>query len=282
MPAMHTSWSDEDVDTVAADLIARRAAGTTRRPITDARPLGMRDAYRIQSAVTAARLARGERIVGWKLGYTSDAMRCQMGISEPNFGPLTDAMLLASGGVVSTQLMQPRVEPEVGVMFARDLAGSVTVADVIDAAAYAFACLEIVDSVYAGYRFRIEDNTADGSSAAQVVVGPRLGGLDSLDGVQVEFFRNGVHQASVLGSAASGHPALGVVWLAEQLAATGRRIRAGELVITGGLAAAVPLAAGDVVSATFDMAAQQCVGECVGESVEVSVRRSILGNIRTG
>ena len=46
------------------------------------------DAYRVQDQVTALRLAAGERRAGWKLGYTSAAMRAQMGIASPNFGPL--------------------------------------------------------------------------------------------------------------------------------------------------------------------------------------------------
>jgi hypothetical protein len=45
---------------------------------------------------------------------------------------------------------------------------------VLDACDAALACLEIVDSVWSGYRFTLEDNTADGSSAAWVVVGPPL------------------------------------------------------------------------------------------------------------
>ena len=56
--------------------------------------LGIDDAYAIQQAGTQLRVERGERVVGWKLGYTSLAMRSQMGIDQPNLGPLTDAMLL--------------------------------------------------------------------------------------------------------------------------------------------------------------------------------------------
>ena len=75
----------------------------------------MAEAYAVQSEVTAMRLARGERVAGWKLGYTSAAMRTQMGVGEPNFGPLTDAMLLPSGATLPAGALQPRVEPEVGL-----------------------------------------------------------------------------------------------------------------------------------------------------------------------
>lgn len=242
----------EEVDRWAAALVAARRQRQCRAPITSEVGLDLADAYAIQDAVTAARLRDGERIVGWKLGYTSAAMRAQMGIDQPNLGPLTDAMLLASGDAVSTSLIQPRVEPEIALRLRRPLAGDVDLDDVLDAVGGAFACLEVVDSVYHDYRFRLEDNTADGSSAAQVVVGPALAGLDALDEVGVVFRRNGEQVGSAVGAAASGHPALGCVWLARELARRGRRLEAGDIVITGGLTSAVPLEPGDHCEATFD------------------------------
>lgn len=244
--------SPAEVEQWAAALVAARRARQCREPISSTTQLDLVDAYAIQAAVTATRLDAGERIVGWKLGYTSAAMRAQMGIEEPNFGPLTDAMLLGSGDAVGPALIQPRVEPEIAVRLRRPLAGTVGLDEVLDAIGEVFACLEVVDSVYHDYRFRLEDNTADGSSAAHVVVGPPLAGRDRLDEVRVVFRRNGQQVGEATGSAASGHPALGCVWLAEQLARRGRRLESGDLVITGGLTSAVPLEPGDVCEATFD------------------------------
>lgn len=210
----------------------------------------MDDAYRIQQAGTALRLARGERVVGWKLGYTSLAMREQMGIASPNSGPLTDAMLLPAGAPVPGSALQPRVEPEIGLRLRRRLAGPCTVEDVLGACSTAVACLEVVDSVWTGYRFRLADNTADGSSAAWVVVGDELP-LDDLPAVPVTLSVDGVEVAAATGAAAGGHPAAGVAWLAEQLALRGQTLEPGDLVITGGLTAAHPLPAGATVAATF-------------------------------
>jgi 2-keto-4-pentenoate hydratase len=241
----------DDAATWARALLASRAARTTRDPITVTTPLTIDDAYAIQRHVTARRVAAGERIVGWKLGYTSAAMRHQMGVDSPNHGPLTDAMLLGSGSAVGEHLVQPRVEPEIGVRFARPVVPGASIADVRDAVADAFACLEVVDSVFTGYRFRLEDNTADGSSAAQVVVGSSLGTVVGLDEIDVVLRRNGEEVGRATGAAASGHPLAGVAWLAGQLAARGSRLEAGQIVITGGLTAAVPLAPGDEVVAVF-------------------------------
>lgn len=252
-----------DVADVASRLRQARLERRTLAPLTDEAPLSLADAYAVQHALTALRLAAGETIVGWKLGYTSRAMREQMGVASPNFGPLTDAMLLPDGADLGERATQPRVEPEIAIRLARDLDGDADARAVEAALGNAFACLEVVDSVYTDYRFSLQDNTADGSSAAFVVVGADLGPCDRLDEVRVRLDRNGAAVASAVGAAASGHPLLGVAWLAAQLAASGEKLTAGQIIITGGLTAAVPLGPGDTVSATFD------------ESVVVSVGRPV-------
>ena len=215
------------------------------------RDWSMDDAYVVQEMLAQRRLERGERHVGWKLGYTSLAMRAQMGIGEPNFGPLTNAMLLDNGDVVPPTVIQPRVEPEIAVRLGSDLDPAASLAEIAAAVEVTIACLEVVDSVWAGYRFRIEHNTADGSSAAHVVLGDAIAAHD-LSAVTVQLRRNGEEIAAATGAAASGDPLIGIAWLARQLASTGRRLRAGEIIITGGLTAATPLDEGDRVEAVFD------------------------------
>lgn len=241
-----------DIGRAAMKLRQIRRLGWTTSPLSDEAPLSLTTAYAIQRALTAIRLAEGECIVGWKLGYTSRAMREQMGVDSPNYGPLTDAMLLPDGADLGARATQPRVEPEIAVRLGAELAGPVSVATVLRSVDAAFACLEVVDSVYTGYRFTLEDNTADGSSAAFVVLGDELPGLDHLDKVAVRMEHNGVPAGAALGAAASGHPLAGVAWLSAQVAAEGRALEAGAVIITGGLTAAVPLRAGDRVCAVFD------------------------------
>ena len=236
---------------VARELRSARREGRTLEVLLSADPgLSLADAYRIQDQVTALRLAAGERRAGWKLGYTSAVMRAQMGIEAPNFGPLTDAMLLGSPAVLPAGALQPRIEPEIGLRLGRRLTAPCSVSDVLAACDTALACLEVVDSVWTGYRFTLEDNTADGSSAAWVVVGPPLP-LDGLASLPVALAVDGQVVERGAGAAASGHPAAGVVWLAEQLAARGQALEPGDLVITGGLTSARPLEPGHRIGASF-------------------------------
>jgi 2-keto-4-pentenoate hydratase len=250
-----------DPSAEAARILAAHREGRTLAPISARAELSMDEAYAIQHRITADREARGQHRIGWKLGYTSLVMREQMGVDQPNFGPLTDAMLVEDGADVAGRFTQPRVEPEVALRFARDVPAGADRAVVLDAVESAHAALEIVDSVWADYRFTIEDNTADGSSAAGIVIGPEIP-LDRIDDVAVTLELDGEEFGTGHGRDASGHPADGVVWLVAQLAERAERIRAGDVVITGGLTGAAPLAEGSEISGIFD------------GGTRVSVRRS--------
>lgn len=239
-----------DTDRLAELLYRARTTRTLLDGAVESPALSVDDAYAVQDRLTGL---RGGTRIGWKLGYTSEVMRRQMGVSAPNFGPLTEDMVVPDDGSASG-FLHPRVEPEVGVVLGRDLSGAgLGVDDVAAAVAEVRACLEVVDSIWSGYRFTAAQNTADGSSAAGVVVGPVLDVAPAgCDRVDVEFAEDDVVVATARAAAAGGHPLRGVAWLAGELAARGSGLRAGELVITGGLAAATPLRPGHVLAARFD------------------------------
>jgi 2-oxo-3-hexenedioate decarboxylase len=129
-------------------------------------------AYEIQHEVLARRCARGERLVGTKLGFTSRAKMAQMGVSEIIVGQLTDAMAVAAGGRVElARFIHPRIEPEVAFRLAVDVDLDDPGCDIqgcVDAVAPA---LEIIDSRYRDFRFALADVVADNTSAAGFVVG---------------------------------------------------------------------------------------------------------------
>lgn len=213
----------------------------------DVRVGGLERAYAVQDALTARRLARGATRVGWKLGYTSAVMREQMGIAEPNLGPLLSSMLVER---LDDRFVQPRIEPEIALVLDRDPGPGAGVDEVLAACRAARIALEVVDSVWTGYRFDLEHNTADGSSAAGVVLGAEIP-LDHLDEVGVVLSVDGSEVARGRGADASGHPAAGIGWLAAQLAARGLALAPGDVVITGGLTAAYAIEPGGVVAAAF-------------------------------
>jgi 2-keto-4-pentenoate hydratase len=251
----------EPVDAVAFAIISARDARRCLSAPFGGRMLDPDEAYLVQDLVVASRLGRGERVVGWKLGYTSSAMREQMGISEPNHARLTDAMLLADGALLPETVIQPRVEPEIALEIAADVTAAVDARGIRAKVARARCALEVVDSVWCDYRFDWADNTADGSSAAFVVLGPELPQPD-LASVRVDLVRNGEPAGTGCGADAMGDPFAALAWLSDRLLERGQHLAAGDVVITGGLVRAVPLAPGDIVQAVMD--------GCV-----VSVRRAV-------
>ncbi len=219
-------------------------------------------AYDVQRMITDWRLSRGVTLAGWKLGYTSAAMREQMGIAEPNFGPLLSDMILPSGATVPSVtesvtdergrfgVVHPRVEPEIAAVLARDV---IDPHDVDGAVGEWRLAIEVVDSVWRDYRFDWALNTADGSSAAYAVIGDSVSDLADLE-VEIEVTSASGQVQSQRGraDAAMGDPRHALRWLAEQLSSARGEgepvLRAGDVVITGGLTQAIPLPAGAVAT----------------------------------
>jgi 2-oxo-3-hexenedioate decarboxylase len=243
--------------TTVTTEIARRlgAARTTRTAVpsfADEFPdLDLAAGYEVQRLQRAA----SGPLVGWKLGVTSRAKQAQVGVHEPIRGFLGADHVLDLGEPLETaQCIQPRTEPEIVFVMGRDLQGShVTAAEVLAATAGVAVGIEVLDSRYLDYKFTLPDVVADNASAARFVVGTPVpsAGIDlRLVGVVLE--KNGEVVATASGAASLGHPAAAVAWLVRSLADDGDGLREGDVIISGGLTVAVPVAAGDVVVATID------------------------------
>lgn len=235
------------VDPVAlAEQIVRAREQGRLMPAPVNHGLGPAEAYASQAAVLAPRLAAGGGRGGWKLGYTSAVMREQMGIDEPNYGPLARRMILVDGAVVGEGVTQPRVEPELAAVLGHDVARGASIDRVRSAVAEWRIALEVVDSVWEDYRFDWALNTADGSSAAFVVLGDAIAGTrdDDLPALEVDLVIEGRAVGSGRAEAAMGDPALALHWLVQREA-----LVAGDVVITGGLTEARPFEPGASVSA---------------------------------
>lgn len=247
----------EAIQSVAKEL---RTAEEQRSPVPPVAerfgPLRLEDAYAVQQANVALKLAAGDRIVGRKIGLTSLAMQTQLGVDQPDFGHLLASMAVPNGGaVVAAELIAPRIELEIAFLLGRDLAGpGVTTADVLAATEAVFPSLEIIDSRIADWKIGLVDTVADNASSGRFVMPSRLTPVRHLDlrllGGVMEI--NGVLTSWSCGAAALGDPAACLAWLANTLAPFGGRLEAGEIVLSGALDKSVPVQAGDVVRADFD------------------------------
>lgn len=129
-------------------------------------------AYAIQDELIGLRLARGERMTGIKLGFTSQAKREQMGVDDVIFGRLTDGMHIPDGGEINiSSYIHPRAEPEVAFLLGQHITDP-TSTDLQVAVAGVAAGIEVIDSRYHDFRFSLADVVADNTSAAGFAIGP--------------------------------------------------------------------------------------------------------------
>jgi len=248
--------SDAEVLTEARLLDAAELGRQQLRQTTSVHPaMTIDDAYRVQAAWRAINEARGERVVGHKIGLTSMAMQRVMNISTPDSGFLTDRMVIAPGAELSAAtFLDPMLEMELAFVLGDDLAGiDVTVDDVLDATDHVVGAVELIAArTYrrdpdTGRTRTIVDTIADNAADAGVVSGrtlvaPRGVDLRWVSGVAR---RNGVVEESGVAAAVLEHPANGVAWLARRYAEQGLALAAGDLVLAGSFTRPLTVAAGD-------------------------------------
>jgi 2-keto-4-pentenoate hydratase len=225
-------------------------------PLTELEPnLTVEEAYQVQLHTIQKRVETGKCIVGKKIGLTSLAMQNLLGVDQPDYGHLLDDMVIENGGVISPErILQPKVEGEIAFVLKKDLVGpQVTIMDVLQATDYVLPALEIVDSRVADWRIKLQDTIADNASSGLYVLGGKPLSVDQFDLAQagMVLYKNGEIVNTGVGAAALGHPATCVAWLANKLSEFGITLKAGEVILSGALSAAVSAEPGDHFQARF-------------------------------
>jgi 2-oxo-3-hexenedioate decarboxylase len=217
------------------------AAALNRAPVKQFAQLGLSEAYKVQDALMAHRKARGEKIVGVKMGFTSRAKMLQMGVSDLIWGRLTDGMQLEDGGSVSPQrFIHPRIEPEIAFLLQAPLSESCSPLQAGEAVAAVAPALEIIDSRYQDFQFSLSDVIADNASSSGFVVGAWRP-LTEIDNLGIALSINGRTRQVGSTGAILGHP-LRSLAAAARLA---KGLEAGWIVLAGAGTAAEVLSPGD-------------------------------------
>jgi 2-oxo-3-hexenedioate decarboxylase len=213
-------------------------------------------AYRAQRAFVQSKLDAGETFVGYKLGLTSRNKQQAMGLDAPLHGRVTSGMISTYGDPVRLdRFIHPRVESEIAFLLARDIEAPATVASVLAATDVVFGAVDVLDSRYESFQFTLTDVVADNASAGAFYLGPvarRPEELEDLRLIGCVVRVDGDVVMTAAGAAVMGHPAASVAWLANQLAAEGESLRAGQLIFSGGVTAPVPVVEGGSVTFEFD------------------------------
>ena len=249
--------ANPDLDAAARTLREARSQRRQCAPISSSCRISTVDeAYAVAAINTAARLAAGARVTGKKIGLTARAVQQQIGVDQPDFGVLFDDMeYLDRATLPIGDLMQPKVEAEIAFVVARDLAfgRAPSWGEFIAAIDHALPAIEIVDSAIENWKITIADTVADNASAGLYVLGdqPVAVGAVQLSEVAMVLRLNGEIVSRGKGSACLDHPLRAAYWLACEMAARGKTLRAGEIILSGALGPTAPVKAGDAVEADF-------------------------------
>jgi 2-oxo-hept-3-ene-1,7-dioate hydratase len=241
--------------------IAERDRVQRRQISLDYPDMTIDDAYAVQHAWMALKASQGRKVIGYKIGLTSKAMQRASSISEPDTGVLLDDMRIESGATLeASRFIEPRIEVELSFLLKSDLpASGCTIKEVLEATDYVIPALELIDARVpridpdSGKTRKVFDTISDNAANGAIILGTTKVKPDSVDlkWVSALLYRNGDIEESGVAAAVLGHPANGIVWLANQLATQGETLRAGQIVLAGSFTAPVPAQAGDCFVADY-------------------------------
>jgi 2-keto-4-pentenoate hydratase len=236
-------------------LLNGRLGRETASPLSESSPdLTLEQAYGLQRQLEQALIGRGERVVGWKVGFTNAALQERHGVTEPVLGFMLGSGVFGSGDAVPiSRFVAVGVEVEVAFLLRSDLAGpGVTTASALLAVEGAMPSFELIDFRLSGTP-RGTDVIADGVYANAIVLGRPLSavaGIDlALEGVVFE--QDGQIVATQTAAEVLGNPLVSLAWAANRLGAMGRALRAGDLVLTGSISKVLRPRSGQSVRASF-------------------------------
>jgi 2-oxo-3-hexenedioate decarboxylase len=245
---------------LAEELIAVCDAARETRPFTDAYPgLSAAAGYEAARALHLHRLSRGWKAVGRKIGFTNRTIWPRYGVYEPIWGTVYDRTLSYAqddrASVPLAGIPNPRIEPEIcfGLKSPPRGAGVAALLEAIDWVAHS---VEIVQSHFPDWKFRLADCTAVNGLHGRLVVGKRVPArelpqlADALPTVEVELSRNGAPVERGVGSNVLDSPLLALGYLVGVLSRQpdAPPLAAGEIVTTGTITDAHPVQPGETWS----------------------------------
>ena len=200
----------------------------------------LEEAYEIQRMAIQLRVERGEKITGYKLGFTSKAKMEQMGVHDLIWGILTDEMQLQQGETVNlTRWIHPRAEPEIAFRVSKEIKRKLKLDELpeyLDAMAPA---LEIIDSRYENFKFSLEDVVADNCSSTGYVIGDWQPLSTEISNLKMDLLVDNNIVESASSAAILDNPLQSVVELSRLATEAELTVKKGQVVLAGAATAAV-------------------------------------------
>jgi len=253
-----------NTDSFAQGLLAAYdAASLMTLPSSSDAAFDVTAAFAVADGLRTLRVARGEKPLGYKIGFTNRSIWQRYGVHAPIWGPVWDSTVRQlDGGTVNislTGLSQPRLEPEVVFGFAVTPRAGMSLAELHACLAWVAHGFEIVHTHFEGWRFTAADTVADFALHGRLVVGPKVptngwpSMADDLAALRVSLSRDGQEVDSGSGAIVLDGPLNALrLWVdAMALHTPAWRIAPGDLVTTGTITDAWPLLPGQRWSTTL-------------------------------
>src|SRR5881396_1484196 len=210
--------------------------------------------YEVARALHEHRVAAGWRPVGRKIGFTNRTIWPRYGVYEPIWGTVYDRTMSRAvqnrARVPLEGLVNPRIEPEI-CFGLRAAPGGQALVDCIEWMAHA---VEIVQCPHPGWKLKLADSTANNGLHGRLVVGTPAALPDDaerlLARVEVQLFRGEELVDKGVGANVLGSPLAALAHLVGLLAKQpgAPALEAGEIVTTGVITDAHPVAPGEIWS----------------------------------
>ncbi|MDB5812283.1 MAG: hypothetical protein JWN94_4405 [Betaproteobacteria bacterium] len=247
--------------TIAREMLAAYDSGAlTRAPSEQNAAFDWDAAYQVAAQMVELRTARGESRVGRKIGFTNRNIWAEYGATSPIWAHIYDTTLIHAQHNHATVSLRgsasPRIEPEIAFKLRSPVpVGCKDVATILRSVEWFAPSFEIVVCHFANWKFKSADSAADQSFHWRLIVGEPctikpddvVELAKQIRDCKVALSRNGEIRERGVGSNALDHPALALAFLAEIVASqpSFAGLAAGEIITTGTLTAALPIAPGE-------------------------------------
>jgi len=235
--------------------ILDQAAFTAKatQQVSISQDISLADAYAIQAISLDRRHERGEKLTGFKLGFTSKAKMEQMGVNEIIWGRLTNQMEVEqNGNLIRERFIHPRVEPEIAFLIGKQIDRSITLAEATDFLDGVAGALEVIDSRYQNFKFSLEDVIADNCSSAAYTIGEWQLPSTPINDLAISLIINDKVVQEGNANAILGNPMESLIEIARILTEQGIIIERGMVILAGAATSAVHIHPMDKIEGQFE------------------------------
>lgn len=253
-----------DARSVAAEALSVLGQGRQISPFSSRDPaFSLDEAYKVTPIVRQMREARGEKVLGRKIGFTNSTIWAQYNVSGPIWGYMYDRTirnLSDTGGLASlAELTAPRIEPEIVFGLSAVPDAAMDERCLLSCIGWVALGYEIVQSIYPDWKFAASDTVAAFGLHGAMLIGERhpVSGnaeawMKQLSDFDVELACNGNvvdrgHARNVLGGPLSALRHFVDVLSKDDV---NPGLAAGEIVTTGTLTRALPIKPGETWTTT--------------------------------